>query len=92
MDQDTVFSIVFVVSLPFWMGVIYMIARHKGRHWAWSALGLLQLPGLGVALLGIYLIPRGKGGATTTLQEQYARGLLSEQEYLEAMTRNERAA
>jgi hypothetical protein len=90
-DQSTLFNVIGFASIPVWMGVIFVIARRQERHWAWMFCGVLQLIGLAFVVAWFFWIKPARD-RRATLQEQYARGLIGEEEYRLAMTSTDRAA
>lgn len=90
--SDGVATAIMFGSMPVWMGIIWLMARARGRHWAWMFLGVLQIVGLAVALVVIFAFKPAKKGEFALLQERYARGEIGEEEYRRAMTGTDRAA
>jgi hypothetical protein len=86
MVAGLVFGVIFTAAL-------YPACRAKGQSPWWCLLGMIGLIGVGLCMLVLFVWkPRKQTSDTTDLRKLYAAGQISEQEYLEAMTRGDRAA
>lgn len=86
------FMVMGLVVGAIFTAVLFPICRAQKQSPWWCLLGMVGLLGFGIAMIVLFAWKPRKPEVAANLRAMYARGELTEEQYLQAMTSGDRAA